>query len=103
MGNLIKTLILNIKIMVSGSNVAFRVVWSGRRGSNPRHSAWKAEALPLSYSRLISVYFIKLPTCNNRGAKTKLTIDISFINIFNEGPEVSLNGSPTTSPVIPAL
>ena len=22
------------------------VVWSGRRGSNPRHSAWKADALP---------------------------------------------------------
>ncbi len=25
--------------------------WSGRRGSNPRPSAWKADALPLSYSR----------------------------------------------------
>ena len=26
-------------------------VWSGRRDSNPRHPAWKARALPLSYSR----------------------------------------------------
>ncbi len=26
--------------------------WSGRRDSNPRHSAWEADALPLSYSRL---------------------------------------------------
>ncbi len=26
-------------------------VWSGRRGSNSRHPAWKAGALPLSYSR----------------------------------------------------
>jgi hypothetical protein len=25
--------------------------WSGRRGSNSRHPAWKAGALPLSYSR----------------------------------------------------
>ena len=25
--------------------------WSGRRDSNPRHPAWKARALPLSYSR----------------------------------------------------
>ena len=25
--------------------------WSGRRDSNPRPSAWKADALPLSYSR----------------------------------------------------
>ena len=25
--------------------------WSGKRDSNPRPSAWKADALPLSYSR----------------------------------------------------
>ncbi len=25
--------------------------WSGRRDSNPRHSAWEADALPLNYSR----------------------------------------------------
>jgi hypothetical protein len=25
--------------------------WSGRRGSNPRPTAWKAVTLPLSYSR----------------------------------------------------
>ena len=23
-----------------------RLIWSGRRGSNSRHSAWKADALP---------------------------------------------------------
>jgi hypothetical protein len=28
-----------------------RVEWSGRRGSNPRPTAWKAVTLPLSYSR----------------------------------------------------
>lgn len=26
--------------------------WSGRRGSNPQHPAWKAGALPLSYARV---------------------------------------------------
>src|SRR6202041_1246398 len=26
-------------------------IWSGRRGSNPRPTAWKAVTLPLSYSR----------------------------------------------------
>ena len=26
-------------------------LWSGRRDSNSQHSAWKADALPLSYSR----------------------------------------------------
>ena len=29
-------------------------LWSGRRDLNPRHSAWEADALPLSYSRLIA-------------------------------------------------
>jgi hypothetical protein len=29
-----------------------RLNWSGRRGSNPRPTAWKAVTLPLSYSRL---------------------------------------------------
>jgi hypothetical protein len=28
--------------------------WSGRRGSNPRPTAWKAVTLPLSYSRMTS-------------------------------------------------
>ena len=31
---------------------AVRGDWSGRRGSNPRPTAWKAVTLPLSYSRL---------------------------------------------------
>ena len=35
--------------------------WSGRWDSNPRHSAWKADALPLSYSRSqIAEYSTKL-------------------------------------------
>ena len=29
------------------------VLWSGRRGSNPRHSRWQRDALPLSYSRTL--------------------------------------------------
>ena len=36
------------------------------------------------------------------GANTKDTIVISLINIFIDGPEVSLKGSPTVSPTIPA-
>ena len=37
------------------------------------------------------------------GAMTKDTIDISLIKIFIDGPDVSLNGSPTVSPVTDAL
>jgi hypothetical protein len=28
--------------------------WSGRRESNPRHSAWEADVLPLNYGRKIN-------------------------------------------------
>ncbi len=30
--------------------------WSGRPGSNRRHSAWEADVLPLNYSRFDSNY-----------------------------------------------
>ena len=36
-------------------------------------------------------------------AITMLTIDINLMRIFKDGPEVSLNGSPTVSPTIHAL
>ena len=36
-------------------------------------------------------------------AKTIETIDINFIKIFNDGPAVSLKGSPTVSPTTLAL
>jgi len=37
------------------------------------------------------------------GAKTSDTTAISLINMFIEGPDVSLNGSPTVSPTTAAL
>ena len=40
---------------------------------------------------------------NAGGAITNETIDINLIKIFIDGPEVSLNGSPTVSPVTAAL
>jgi hypothetical protein len=36
------------------------------------------------------------------GAITKLTIAITFIKIFMDGPDVSLKGSPTVSPTTAA-
>ena len=42
-------------------------VWSGGRDSNSRHSAWKAEALPLSYHRSDLVQFIKISSFNPVG------------------------------------
>src|SRR5262245_9408175 len=45
---------LNLQWLASRSPRAFHrgEGWSGRRGSNPRPTAWKAVTLPLSYSRL---------------------------------------------------
>ena len=39
----------------------------------------------------------------NNGANTNDTIVINLINIFIDGPEVSLYGSPTVSPTTAAL
>ena len=33
-----------------------RTFWSGKRDSNPRHSPWQGDALPLSYSRIRCPY-----------------------------------------------
>lgn len=43
------------------------------------------------------------PICAISGANTKEIIVISLIRILIDGPEVSLNGSPTVSPTTPAL
>jgi hypothetical protein len=48
----------------------------------------------------ISIY---TPKAIIKGRNTSETIDINFIRIFKEGPEVSLHGSPTVSPIIVAL
>ena len=37
---------------LSTSKTGEEFIWSGRRDSNPRHSAWEADALPLNYSRI---------------------------------------------------
>ena len=37
------------------------------------------------------------------GAMTRETIDISLMRMFMDGPDVSLKGSPTVSPVTEAL
>src|SRR5271156_2988544 len=36
----------------------YRMCWSGRWESNPRHSAWEADVLPLNYARKLKDYCI---------------------------------------------
>ena len=40
--------------------VSSRGIWSGRWESNPRHSAWEADVLPLNYAR-VSPFISALP------------------------------------------
>ncbi len=43
---------LNRKAAPTGAAFSCSIFWSGRPGSNRRHSAWEADVLPLNYSRL---------------------------------------------------
>ena len=58
------------------------------------------------FTRRVFIYLNRLnnipPWFKNNCANTKDTMVINFINIFNEGPDVSLNGSPTVSPTTAA-
>ena len=52
---------------------------------------------------LICDYPIRPPMATNSGANTTDTIVMSLIRMLMDGPEVSLNGSPTVSPTTVAL
>lgn len=58
---------------------------------------------PLAKSLILLFYRKSPPILTNSGANTSETTVISFISMFSDGPEVSLNGSPTVSPVTAAL
>ena len=54
-------------------------------------------------SRWAFVYIARRPPiCTNRGANTTATMVMSLIRMLMEGPEVSLKGSPTVSPITAA-
>ncbi len=63
---------------------------------------WRKIKKPRNKSVTGAFYYLKLVDYKN-GAITKATTDISFNNIFKDGPEVSLKGSPTVSPTTVAL
>ena len=54
-----KYYITNINLTFPISNFSFIqasfISLSGRWGSNPRHSAWEADILPLNYARLRAI------------------------------------------------
>lgn len=45
----------------------------------------------------------KPPCVAKKGAKTRDSTAISFINMLSDGPDVSFNGSPIVSPITAAL
>ena len=58
----------------------------------------RQSATPASFSD-----YSNPPMFTNKGANTTATIVINLIKILIDGPEVSLNGSPTVSPTTAAL
>ena len=52
---------------------------------------------------MINVFRYSYMNATVRPAITMLTIDMSLIRMLRDGPDVSLNGSPTVSPTIVAL
>src|SRR5262249_27436852 len=62
---------------VAGSRLHAGGGWSGRRGSNPRPTAWKAVTLPLSYSRLRATHFRSGATAG-RPASRSLSVALSI-------------------------
>jgi len=63
---------------------------------NKEPSILRLKALFLSY--VVFYYYAAI-----NGAITSATTDINFNKMFSDGPEVSLNGSPTVSPTTVAL
>ena len=59
--------------------------------------------LLLVLNLMLLSYPSRPPTLARTGARTSAIIDMSFIMMFSEGPDVSLNGSPTVSPTTAAL
>jgi len=65
--------------------------------------------LLIKFSKLVNHFKIVAhpltlaPYPENRGTKTKVIVERSLIRMWMEGPAVSLQGSPTVSPVTAAL
>jgi hypothetical protein len=62
--------------------------WSGRRGSNPRPTAWKAVTLPLSYSRPRARWLTRLRAFASRFGSP----------VYQKALTASFLGSPTPQP-----
>src|SRR5437588_4939451 len=64
-------------------------VWSGRRESNPRHTAWEAVVLPLNYARA-SISIAK-PGRDQQGARRAGANDQSRPNCLRSSPLARCN------------
>ena len=48
----------NYSRQTAGERISREDLWSGRPGSNRRHSAWEADVLPLNYSRFSAILLL---------------------------------------------
>lgn len=54
--------------------------WSGRWESNPRHSAWEADVLPLNYTRRACPYFV-YPSIAHFWSNCRIEIDAESVDL----------------------
>ena len=80
----------------------FYKINTSKTGSKTGLKASKTGRAFNSPAGFADVYQIRLPTARNNGAKTSEMTVISLIRMLMDGPEVSLNGSPTVSPTTAA-
>lgn len=78
--------------------IVFLVLWTCCRGKKSPKSQFYVD-----FGLVVEVLSCCYRKAIVRPAITILTIDMSLMRMFSEGPEVSLNGSPTVSPTIVAL
>ena len=75
------------------------LIWSEKRDSNPQHSAWEADALPLNYSRITGLIISQFSLrCKSKNEFRKNNCDIyqSFL-FFYSREAAALSSSRTAS------
>src|ERR1700680_4814648 len=91
---------------VSSSNLRGGHIWSGRRGSNPRHRPWQGRALPLSYSRSTCKIINDAFTLGQRRKRNGGSETIAWVQPSSQlvlpGRECSISAQPTAD-LLPPL
>ena len=84
--------IIKWKIYIKFKNIEKTKKWSGKRDSNPRHSAWEADALPLNYSRKLLIFlthinvpYIKIENMSSKDTHNTISPEYAVLDDTKSG------------------